>query len=34
MQATKIRWIEDLQEGLDRARATGRPAMLDFFKPT
>ena len=32
MPQTKINWINDYEEGLERAREEKKPLFLDFFK--
>ena len=31
--ADKIRWLTELEAGLGRARAEGKPVVVDFFNP-
>jgi len=32
--ATAIRWLDSLDDALDRARGEQKPVLLDFFSPT
>ncbi len=31
--AGKIHWSTSLEEGIQKARAAGKPILLDFFNP-